>query len=54
MNKKIERMTIHLEKNPNDYQTAISLLKERSVYFDKQREKKHHEMYRKISLYKKG
>lgn len=54
MNKKLERMEKHLFEHPNDYQTAISYLKEQSREIDYQRKKRQDEMRRKIAYYKRG
>lgn len=47
-------MEKHLFEHPNDYQTAISYLKEQSREIDYQRKKRQDEMRRKIAYYKRG
>lgn len=51
---KLSRMEKHLENHPNDYQTAISYLIDRSKEIEYQRKKKQIEMYKKIEREKKN
>lgn len=51
---KLKRMEHHLENHPNDYQTAISLLIDRSKEIDYQRKKRQNDMRKQISLYKEN
>ena len=50
---KLERMENHLRNHPNDYQTAISFLKNRSAEFDKERRHRQNIMRKDISMYKR-
>lgn len=51
---KIARMEIHMMNHPNDYQTAISLLINRSREYDYEVKKRHIENMKKVQQYKKG
>lgn len=50
---KLERMEEHLKRHPNDYQTAISCLKNRSKEFDRQRKKVQDRRKKEIAFYKR-
>ena len=50
---KLERMEEHLKRHPNDYQTAISFLKNRSKEFDRQRKKVQDKRKKEIAFYKR-
>lgn len=50
---KLERMEEHLKRHPNDYQTAISLLKNRSKEFDIARKKVQDKRKKEIAFYKR-
>lgn len=50
---KLERMEEHLKRHPNDYQTAISFLKNRSNEFDKERRHRQNKMRKDIAMYKR-
>lgn len=50
---KLERMEEHLKRHPNDYQTAISFLKNRSKEFDKERRHRQNKMRKDIAMYKR-
>lgn len=47
-------MEIHMMNHPNDYQTAISLLINRSREYDYEVKKRHIENMKKVQQYKKG
>lgn len=48
----LERMKEHLQRNPNDYQTAISYLKKNTSEILYNRKRKDIEMYKRIKLAK--
>lgn len=48
----LERMKEHLQRNPNDYQTAISYLKKNTSEILYNRKRKNIEMYKRIKLAK--
>ena len=50
---KLEKMESHLRNHPNDYQAAISYLKNRSKEFDRERKHKQDKMRRDIAMYKR-
>lgn len=52
MNNQLERMKEHLQRNPNDYQTAISYLKKNTSEILYNRKRKDIEMYKRIKLAK--
>lgn len=50
---KLTRMEEHLKMHPNDYQSAISYLKNRSKAFDKERKHRQDKMRKDIAMYKR-
>ena len=50
---RLEKMELHLKNHPNDYQTAISFLKNRSAEFDKERRHRQNKMRKDIAMYKR-
>jgi len=50
---RLEKMELHLKNHPNDYQTAISFLKNRSKEFDRQRKKVQDKRKKEIAFYKR-
>ena len=51
--KDLTRIQEHLQQHPNDYQTAISYLKNRSKQFDIERKHKQDKMRKDIAMYKR-
>ena len=46
---KVARVSAHLEEHPNDYQSAISLLKAKSDYYESERRKRQIAKLKKIA-----